>query len=302
MNFSIAAEIFRSERNNNRWQCSLFVNVAPFCSVDPEMVDLCTFLEDKNAGTHLPSSGPKNQCYKFPSHFNGPASRERLQNLICLAGVPSGFNIVVASSQKIRGSLTLSSTRLYSMLFACKRYRPYEKSRNVTKTFEGDQKMQSGVVPQSLHRSSKKKGKPLPQAVRKASTERALKAEECCPFSFTVFMTRDGAWYLSTKVRADRDTVRNHYGHERVLSEHVNPLSSRMPASEQKLNSDCASVHVGATDRSNVIAKQTASLNWLPSQCRYLSTKEKNLLENITGEASSADKLISSFKARYVYQ
>ena len=90
-----------------------------------------------------------------------------------------------------------------------------------------------------------------------------------------------------------------HVGHPCIDSCHTKTHLSLMGLEEMELRRQCEEAGVKATETASLLSYRSGE-EWDPAQMRYLSKKESDLVSGLTPDASSADRLIESFKQRCV--
>lgn len=70
-----------------------------------------------------------------------------------------------------------------------------------------------------------------------------------------------------------------------------------MDPETDELRRTCANAGLDDVQMANALSEHSGH-RWKPSQIRHLSKKEEELVAGLTPDASSADKLIESFRQR----
>ena len=85
--------------------------------------------------------------------------------------------------------------------------------------------------------------------------------------------------------------------HEMVESQFVNPGSKRLPEAELQLRQDLEDGSADPSMQARIISQRTGNL-WTAEQMQHLSDKQREHIDKLGPDASTAEKLVESFKSR----
>jgi len=259
----VSNEYEQKIRERQCWECDLILDVgAPSSSnvaAAPSVVNLSQFFRD-------------GKIYEFPSHFDGPDHEHHLVQSLQLACIKGGFQLKTRTSKKKVEDLQESTNSKFGryIVLACKAHDVYRKNKG------------------------------LKQRKRKTSTSKPLSKKDACPFTCILSMRKvddpqfPGRWTL----KANRNGCW-HKGHFRMQPGELAVSIKNMTEDEKKLASQCAEVSFTAASSTALInVRNTSGINFNEEQIRYLTAKENEYVRNLSDDASSADRLISSFQRR----
>ena len=276
----------------NRWKCKLWFTEGGRGTSEPTRIELTQFLVPNKHDQKMKQRDlnyPPMTRYRFPDCYNGPASMEALVRDLCLDGKKSGFPLIKRSSHG-----KTSNIRMADVTICCTRHVPFAPSSAHAKNFKEGKVTAEGVNKGSIHMSHKKKPRPKNY---KSSTKRVTDPDGVCPFHLIIFLSSDNHWYLSTRSGNEPPDV--HVGHPCIDSCHMKTHLSLMGLEEKELRRQCEEAGVKDTETASLLSQRSGE-EWDPAQMRYLSKKETDLVHGLTADASSADRLIESFKQRCV--
>ena len=96
-------------------------------------------------------------------------------------------------------------------------------------------------------------------------------------------------------------TVCNHCNHYKFATEDLTSSLDLLDDDELALAKQCSQICFTASSTSTLLSirnKLGLNLSWTESQMRYLSNKDKEVLHNLSPDASTAENLINSFASR----
>ena len=91
-----------------------------------------------------------------------------------------------------------------------------------------------------------------------------------------------------------------HSGHQQIDAKYLSPKTVEMNEEEETVWQLCKDSGLPDTYAANLLS-MVAGNHWKPEQLRYLDKREKQLVSNLSPDASSADQLVQAFKQWYVY-
>lgn len=279
------------------WVAKLPFNISTDSS-KPKIVDLVPFLlPNKYDEKQKASLGyPLHTRFKFPSCYQGITAKEALEKDICSSALQyGGQNIIVRSFDQ--GPNCMSKQRVAIIRFQCHRHQVMREGTE--RNFSSGKCGADGIVRSHLHQSHAKK--PRPKKYKTTSTK-PIAACDRCSFGFSAILAHDNYWYLPVIHRrassgfSDVDPT-IHIGHPFLEPEETHPSTSRLPPEELELQKVMDSAGVSHPEQARVISERTGQ-QWTAHQMRHLSNKERDLVSGLTGNASSADRLVASFRER----
>jgi hypothetical protein len=272
-----------------QWKCKLLFNQAVFIqgeegAEDVDILDLCEVLPHISVrGRKENKDYPRGTNYMFPERFKGLAGKELLLVELKLAAIQCGYSLAIRQSI---GETNANSDRAFSCSLNClhgKIYRPNNFHQKIT-------------VGSKISSKTKKA-----KVKYKTSTKRPTEKQFICPFKIKLFLQKDGAerwpgrWFLS----GERGKCCHHTFHFEHEPGHMHVPIQLMTAEEKKLAKDCSQLYFTASSSANLLSIRTQTgLNWKAKQLDYLSRTERDAVEGLSKDATTAEKLIESFNKR----
>jgi len=255
------------------WNCELLFNEAPPDEDEPVHVNLCDFLSPAEKDPSL----PRKAGYVFPEHYKGKDDMKKLVVALKICALACGHELKVRDSGKPKSS----SHREWTVQLYCQHAR--------------------------LHSDATKYALDSKERQRKTTSSRPTCSSMQCDFRITVFLlptshgTYGGRWCLSVAKSSvvDANGVCCHRNHHKFPVKDIHAPLQLMSEDEKRLVKDCSQLYLPRATAAELISiRSTSKLNWKKSQLDYLSSKERQAVHGLSADASSADKLIASFKKR----
>jgi hypothetical protein len=274
-------------KNAKDWKCKLLFNqTADFVEARGveglDTVDLCDFLPNislRNRKTN--KDYPPGTNYMFPERFKGMASKELLMVELKLAGIRCGYSLVIRTSKMLAPDC--ESPREFQCTLNCLHGTIYKKNKS---------RQQPSIASEKT--TDKKE--------YKTTTKRPTDKQLLCPFQIKVFLQKElatqypGRWFLSGE---QSSKCCHHCNHFVLDPAHLHVPTQLMTEEEKKLAQDCSQLYFTPSSSANLLTlRDKTGLSWKPRQLDYLSRKERHEVHGLSKDASSAEKLIESFKKR----
>jgi len=295
---SIYNSIEQALKNDLEWKCKLLFDVSE-PDDDPNPIDLIplmypkpellSFLKKKN------KQFPSGTLLRFPSQYDGWKGKKQLVDDISNSALNTGGFILCTRDGFEPGSNRSNNKRSASVTLACQRYNLYDNQKT-PRHFTDGKISATGVLKQTIHQRSKKKGS-RPDKHR-STTKRPVIKNDKCTFVITLFLyTKDDSWYLAIAPKNSCPGI--HCGHAPLMKTLTNAGISHLPESELNLNRQMLKAGADPVTIASTISQRTGN-NYTSQQIRQLNANELELVNGLSPDATSADKLVVLFEQRCV--
>jgi len=269
------------------WYGQLFF---PYDGPENERVEFCLFLRHFCTVEYT---------YQFPDKYAGKDSLNILRRDLLLAAKHCGYELVTYSNQisKVAAGVVMKVT------FSCSRHRCYKGLKHLDggsdSVLSQDISCHGTVLSKTKRYNNMSFSRPTTQ-VRKTKTLCPITSDELCPFKFSIELREDGYWYMSPPRRNSMsfDTSLKHMWHPKLGADETSNLSVRYASQTQmdklKKNNKC---HIKCSLSANLLST-ISDFRWLPSQVKYCSVREEQLLSDVSTKLTSADCLLSYLRSR----
>ncbi|KAG7372206.1 hypothetical protein IV203_018349 [Nitzschia inconspicua] len=268
-------QLQRLHDDSLKWKCSLKINDVDDETGESMTRDLCQCLAN---GWGL----------KFPATYRGLAARKHLVVQLKMAALLSGFCLCTRSSAAERSCGNIR--RRAHVILCCTKVQLHQPAED-----KGN--------PKSSNQNTKPSGKPgdtsfktRPTKVKKMMVSRPIQEKDVCSFHFSIYMV--SRWFLSP-TNVNRSTCSWHCGHKRLDPSLLPNQISNMSEDEQVLAKQCLQLHFTASAVATLLTERNIlSLRYSSDQLAYLSRVHRDAVFGLTSNASTADRLITTFAKR----
>ena len=202
-----------------------------------------------------------NKPYIFPQRFTGITSKDKLITELKISGMKAGFALIIRSTTQRATKYYLQTCHLYC---------------------------QHGAV----FRNRTKKN------VRVSNSKWCVVGNDQCKFRLIIGLKKDSdRWVLKNCDRDDKSSADIHIGHFKMNIEHIHTGIGLLSKDEIALSKDCAQLNISVsatTELLNIRNFLGIDNKWKTSQVYY----KLNKCETLSNDASSAQRLISTFENR----
>jgi len=301
-----------SLKDTLKWTCQLIIDNKSVESSPPILIDLCNIGSTGSVIITNQDHLPKGAMYRFsPLLFPGNEYK-KIELALKDASNNGGFKImrpraVTKNRSKYRG---------FEATFICTCGKAYDDndSRHQKKFDVGDLS-QTGIKRHTLQKCSKSRDKATMKKKPKVSlkegkkkcdakrtvTERPLSKDDLCPFKFTIFTDPSYTqWYLCTPKKASTDghvKFGTHLQHTVQKECHIQPSTSQMSKDEEAFVYECSTLGL-SKKQIHILLRQKSGKTYLPDTLNRVRHKLFQVLNGITADGSSAEKLMQYLEGR----
>jgi len=249
MNSTIFKHLNDCSQSRLQWKATLLF---PH-SINTDPVDLCEYLipwSNDESKKQACSSYPKDTRYRFDPE---QAQNESV-NKLCLSANKCGYSLGLRSSNSCRPKIAAkrSDQRSVIVYLKCTRAILYRSKTSISLS--------------SLNPSN------LPS--RKFATRHPTSIEQCCKFSFSIFLAPDHYWYLSTDTRTPTLDIAMHNAHMKLPHEFITPHLKRIPLLDKELIKATNNAVISSVPASILVSDHVEGHNLDPKQIQYMNNRE----------------------------
>ena len=201
----------------------------------------------------------------FPNRFSGIDSKSLLITELKVAGMKEGYCLVHRSTKSKKQMENDGNFSSYVSLY-CVHAVPFRKRKTMLK--------------------------------RLCKTRYCMDSDHKCTFHFNIALLKSsGRWQLMNCKGKSKLVCRNHSGHLKMNSSHLDCSTKFLSPEEIALAKNCAQIHMNCTMTSELLSvRNYLGLNnqWSRHQIYYM----ENRMKTLTSNSSSAESLVNSIGDR----